>query len=106
MGQLRRGTTGVRAIHGCREVTRLPLTLQSRGCWRNLRAYRGGYTCRLRDGQGTATVVLAASGRSVELGIVGSTTVDRLPHAAGVRRLGGDRQSHWDEHANEQQNQQ
>src|ERR1700682_4365544 len=62
--------------------------------------------CPLRNGQGAATVVLAASGRSLELSIVGRTVVHRLPHATRGRRRGGDRQSHWDEHAHQQQNQQ
>jgi|HubBroStandDraft_6_1064221.scaffolds.fasta_scaffold571129_2 hypothetical protein len=30
----------------------------------------------------------------------------RLPHATGMRRCGGDRQSHWDKRTHQQQNQQ
>jgi hypothetical protein len=42
----------------------------------------------------------------VELGIVRGATVHRLPQAARVRLLGGDRQSHWGKHAHQQQAQQ
>jgi hypothetical protein len=42
----------------------------------------------------------------MELGIVGRTPMHRLPQATGVRRCGGNRQSHRDQHAREQQNEQ
>jgi hypothetical protein len=42
----------------------------------------------------------------VELGIVGSASMHRLPQAARVRLLGGDRQSQWGKQAYQQQDQQ
>jgi hypothetical protein len=64
------------------------------------------YMRPLRNRQRTAAIMLAASWRSMELRVVGSTSVHRLPHAASVQRWRGDRQSHRDENAHQQQNQQ
>jgi len=87
------------------EGSRPLVGLQSCECGRPMGA--GGRTqiCPLGNGQRTATVMLAASGGSIELGIVGGTVVHRLAQAAGMRGRGRDRQSHGSEHAHQQQDQ-
>jgi hypothetical protein len=89
-----------------RGTNRPLLRSHTRGRRRDVNAHPRTYMRPLRNGQRTAAIVLAASWRSLELGIVGSAIVHRLPHAASVQRRRGDRQSHWDENAHQQQYQQ
>ena len=95
----------MRAVHCRGEINRSAARLQSRRRRCDLGVWLWAYLRPLRNGQRTATIALAASGKSLELGIVGSTIVHRLPHAAGMRRRGRDRQSHGSEDTHQQQNQ-
>jgi hypothetical protein len=95
----------MRAVDSRGEMNQSAARLQSRRCRCDLGVCLWAYLRPLRNGQRAATIALAASGKSLKFGIVGSTIVHWLPQAAGMRCGRRDRQSHWSEHAHKQQNQ-
>ena len=95
----------MRAVDSRGEMNQSAARLQSRRCRCDLGVCLWGYLRPLRNGQRPATIALAASGKSLKFGIVGSTIVHWLPQAAGMRCGRRDRQSHRSEHAHKQQNQ-
>ncbi len=105
-GELRRSPARMCPADVNRGTNRSLLRSRTRGRGRDLRAHPKTHMRPLRNRQRTAAIVLAASWRSMELRVVGSTIVHRLPHATSVHRRCGDRQSHRDESAHQQQNQQ